>query len=83
MAQDLCRTIKSIQLLNSRTISLCVVDSVPVESRRFSLMTSGEEDLLSRGFSIYLQNQMLVASLVDGRKYWRVELDQTQYRVGM
>ena len=44
-------------------------------------MSSGEQDSLSRGFSISLQEQQLHTSIVNGLKYWRVSIAAAEFPV--
>lgn len=59
-----------------KVISPCLlfIDEVPGDSQFYSIMSSGEQDSLSRGFSISLQEQQLHTSIVNGLKYWRVSI---------
>ena len=60
----------------------CFADVVIDHNKIDSIVSSGEEDLFSRGFSITMQNKHINVTLVDGSHYWKVSVEDGQYPVG-
>lgn len=63
-------------------ICIPIIDSVPTDTAFYSIMSSGEQDSYSRGFSISLQDEQLHMSIVNGLKYWRVSIAAGEFPVG-